>query len=57
VGVIVTAEREAALLRGAPLHRMAAARRRSLLMRFALLSACRLENLRDPVDAFALACE
>jgi hypothetical protein len=57
VGLIVTAEREAALLRGAPVHRMAGARRRALLMRFAALAACRLENLRDPVDAFALACE
>ncbi len=57
VGLIVTAEREAALLRQAPVHRMAAARRRALLMRFALLSACRLEQVRDPVDAFALACE
>ena len=57
VGVIVTAEREAALLRAAPLHRMAGARRRALLLRFAVLAACRLENARDPVDAFALACE
>jgi hypothetical protein len=57
VGVIVTAEREAALLRAAPAHRMAGARRRALLLRFAALAACRLENLRDPVDEFALACE
>jgi hypothetical protein len=57
VGVIVTAAREAALVRAAPVHRMAAARRRALLMRFATLAACRLENLVDPVDAFALACE
>jgi hypothetical protein len=57
VGLIVTAERESALLRAAPVHRMAAARRKALLMRFAVLAACRLENLRDPVDAFALACE
>jgi hypothetical protein len=57
VGVIVTAEREAALLREAPVHRMAGARRRALTMRFALLAACRLEQARDPVDAFALACE
>jgi hypothetical protein len=57
VGVMVTADREAAVLRAAPAHRMAAARRRSLLLRFARLAACRLEALRDPVDAFALACE
>jgi hypothetical protein len=57
VGVIVTAAREAALWRVAPVHRMAGARRRALLMRFALLAACRLENLRDPLDGFALACE
>ncbi len=57
VGVIVTAEREADLLRGAPVHRMAAARRRALLCRFALLAACRLENMRDPLDVFAQACE
>ena len=57
VGVIVTAEGEADLLRGAPVHRMAAARRRALLGRFAALAACRLENVRDPLDAFAQACE
>ena len=57
VGLIVTAEREADLLRGAPVHRMAAARRRMLLLRFAQLAACRLENLADPLDEFAQACE
>ena len=57
VGVIVTAPREADLLRGAPVHRMPAARRRALLVRFAALAACRLENMRDPLDAFAQACE
>lgn len=57
VGLIVTAEREAAVLRESSPHRMAPARRRALMMRFASLAACRLENLRDPVDAFALACE
>jgi hypothetical protein len=57
VGVIVTAEREAELLRLAPVHRLAGARRRALLMRFAALAACRLEQLRDPVDEFELACE
>ena len=57
VGLIVTAEGEADLLRGAPVHRMAGARRRALMGRFATLAACRLENLRDPLDAFAQACE
>ena len=57
VGLMVTAEREAALLRDAPTHPMAPARRRALLQRFALLAACRLENLVDPLDAFALSSE
>jgi hypothetical protein len=57
VGVIVTAAREAALWRTAPLHRMAGARRRALTLRFALLGACRLETVVDPVDGFGLACE
>jgi hypothetical protein len=57
VGVIVTAEREADLLRGAPRHPMAPARRRALLNRFGQLAAFRLENLRDPLDEFAHSCE
>ena len=57
VGVIVTAGDEAAVLREAPAHRLAPARRRALLHRFATLAACRLENMADPVDAFALSCE
>ncbi len=57
VGVIVTADDEAALLREAPAHPLAPARRRALLHRFAWLSACRLENMLDPLDAFALSCE
>jgi hypothetical protein len=57
VGLIVTAEQDAIVLREAPLHRMAAARRRALTHRFATLAACRLENLVDPVDRFALNCE
>ena len=57
VGVIVTAECEAALLREAPVHSLAPARRRALLHRFAALAACRLENMLDPLDAFALSCE
>ncbi len=57
VGLIVTAHDEAALLREAPLHRMAAARRRALTHRFAALAACRLEAIIDPLDRFALSCE
>ena len=57
VGVIVTADDDAAVLREAPTHRMASARRRALTQRFATLAACRLEALVDPVDRFALSCE
>jgi hypothetical protein len=57
VGVIVTAGDEAEVVREAPVHRLAAARRRALLHRFATLAACRLEAVIDPVDAFALSCE
>ena len=57
VGIIVAADREAALLREAPSHQMAPARRRALMQRFASLAACRLENLLDPADDFVLACE
>ena len=57
VGVIVAAEDGAAVLREAPAHRMAPARRRALTHRFATLAACRLEGLVDPVDRFALSCE
>ena len=57
VGVMVTAADEAVVLREAPVHLLAPARRRALLHRFATLAACRLEGLIDPVDAFALSCE
>jgi hypothetical protein len=57
VGVIVTADYEAALLREAPVHPLAPARRRALIHRFAALAACRLENVLDPLDAFVLSCE
>ncbi len=57
VGLIVTAGDDAAMLREAPLHRMAAARRRALTHRFAALAACRLEAIIDPLDRFALSCE
>jgi hypothetical protein len=57
VGVIVTAGDEAEVAREAPVHRLAPARRRALLHRFATLAACRLESVIDPLDAFALNCE
>ncbi len=57
VGLIVAADGDAAVLREAPVHRMAPARRRALTQRFATLAACRLENVVDPLDRFALSCE
>jgi len=57
VGVIVTAALEADLLREAPEHKMAPARRRALLQRFAVLAAARLENVVDPMDGFLLSVE
>ncbi len=57
VGLIVAADNEAAVLRDPPSHRMAPARRRALTHRFATLAACRLENVVDPLDRFALSCE
>ena len=50
-GLIVAAGLEAELLRAAPLHRIASARRRALLHRFATLAATRLAALEDPVAA------
>ena len=47
-GLIVAAGLEADLLREAPAHPLAAARRRALLHRFALLAAGRLATLEDP---------
>ncbi len=51
VGLVVAEEREAALLRDAPEHRLAPARRRSLLHRHATLAALRLAALTDPAGA------
>jgi hypothetical protein len=47
-GLIVAAGLEAELLREAPVHPLAAARRRALLHRYALLAAGRLAALEDP---------
>ena len=54
VGLIVTAGAEAALLREAPCHPLAPARRRALLYRFAILAANRLAVLQDPAGAASL---
>lgn len=48
-GLIVAAGLEADVLRDAPSHRLAGARRRSLMQRFALLAAGRLAFAEDPV--------
>jgi len=50
-GLIVSAGVEAELLRDAPAHPLAAARRRALLHRFAMLAAGRLAALEDPRGA------
>ena len=48
VGLIVVAERVAEMLREAPAHPLAPARRRALLQRFAVLAATRLAAAEDP---------
>lgn len=47
-GLIVVAEREAAVLREAPAHPLSPARRRAVLQRFAVLAAMRLAVAEDP---------
>lgn len=54
VGVIVAAAGEAAMLREAPSHPLAAARRRQLLHRFAREAALRLMAAEDPAAVAAL---
>jgi hypothetical protein len=51
VGLIVAHEGDAELIRGAPSHPLAPARRRALLHRFATLAATRLAILSDPTGA------
>jgi hypothetical protein len=53
-GLIVCHEGEAELLRDAPSHPLAPARRRALLHRFATISATRLAGLEDPAGTAAL---
>jgi hypothetical protein len=54
VGLLAADDREAALLREAPEHRLAPARRRALLHRIASLAAGRLAMLSDPAGAAEL---
>ena len=54
-GLIVTTETEAALIREAPEHRLASARRRALTQSFARLAAMRLAVLEDPIGVAQLA--
>jgi len=49
VGLILADAMEAELVREAPAHLMAPARRRALLQRFAMLAAGRLAAVEDPV--------
>jgi hypothetical protein len=51
VGLIVAHEGAAELIREAPAHPLAPARRRALLHRFATLAATRLAFLADPAGA------
>ncbi len=53
-GIIITAALDADLAREAPLHPLAPARRRALLLRFALLAAGRLAAREDPAGVSAL---
>lgn len=48
VGLIVCADTEAAIIRDAPPHKLSTVRRKSLLGRFAMLAAWRLQASIDP---------
>jgi hypothetical protein len=54
VGLIVADDGEAAILRPAPAHKVAPARRKSLLLRYARLAAGRLHGMLDPAAATEL---
>lgn len=54
VGLLVTEGPDATLLREAPAHPLAPARRRSLLHRYAIIAAGRLAALQDPAGAAEL---
>ncbi|MBR0680988.1 MmcB family DNA repair protein [Roseomonas eburnea] len=53
-GLVIAEDRDAALLRDAPDHRLAPARRRALLHRYAMLAGGRLAALADPAGAAEL---
>ena len=53
-GLIVADDVQAEILREAPVHGLAAARRKALLHRFAMLAADRLTAREDPVGVAAL---
>ncbi len=54
VGIIVTCDREAEMVRAAPSHPLPPARRRALLQRFATVAATRLSALEDPMITASL---
>jgi hypothetical protein len=54
VGIIVTSDREAEMIRAAPNHPLPPARRRGLLQRFATVAATRLSALEDPMITASL---
>ncbi len=54
IGIIVASGREADMVRPAPAHPLAAARRRALLHRFATVAASRLGALEDPMITASL---
>jgi hypothetical protein len=54
VGIIVTCDREAEMVRAAPAHPLPPARRRGLLHRFATVAATRLAALEDPMITASL---
>ena len=53
-GLIVADGLEAAMLRDAPAHSLASAKRRSLTQRFAMLAASRLATAEDPAGRAAV---
>jgi hypothetical protein len=53
-GIIVASGREAEMVRAAPTHPLAPARRRALLHRFATVAAARLGALEDPMITASL---
>jgi hypothetical protein len=53
-GLIVCDDLQTALLRDAPAHPIAAAKRKSLTHRFAMLSASRLAGMEDPAGRAAV---